>query len=269
MFLEQICISHIGNRANHEDNYLFSGMYITHAVQKEMPVKRFSQCEEKSHGNVRLYAVSDGMGGHNSGEMASYITVSKLAELEKTVQNCTNIKTVVEICQKAITDINYDICAKSRGSSALRGMGATLVLFIICGSECAVINIGDSRAYFFNNTNLSQITKDNTEGQRMFDLKLLTAEELLKFPARKNLSRYIGFDEQGLQLKGDEYFFKSQNGFIILCSDGVSDSLTDSQLENYLKADLNIKTSADNIIKRAVEQKGSDNATIIIVTIKG
>ena len=265
---EQICISHIGNRPNHEDNFLFGGKYITPTEQKAMTEKRSVCRTEKTTSNVRFFAVSDGMGGHNAGEIASLICVTRLAELESTVQNCGSITDVVRLCQKAISEINNEVCAKSNEKSSLKGMGATLVLLVMCGSECAMLNIGDSRAYLFDGLNLTKITKDNTEGQRMLDLKLLSPGEIEKFPARKNLNRYIGFNEPGVQLTADEYFLNLQSEVILLCSDGVSDSLTDDEIKEYLLADPNVEIAANKMINRAIAEDGSDNATAIVVSIK-
>jgi len=268
MHLEQVCVSHIGGRLGHEDNFLLNGGYITPDEQREMAGKRFICRTEKTSANIRFFAVCDGMGGHNAGEVASNICVTRLAKLETAVQNSGSFKNIVEICHKAVSDINSEVCAKGRENSALRGMGSTLVLFVMRGSECAVLNVGDSRAYFFDGANISQITKDHTEGQRMLDLNILAPDELINFPARKNLNRYIGFYEPGFPLKADEFFIKTQNGLILLCSDGVSDSLTNVEIEEYLRAESNIKIAAQNIIERAVAKHDSDNATLIIVPIK-
>ena len=266
MIKEQYCVSHIGGRPDHEDNFLFNGVYITPTEQKGMAWKRFICSSEKTPANVRFFAISDGMGGHSAGEVASRICVVRLAETETAIQNHGDIKEVVEICQKTIAGVNNEVCAKGRENSAFGGMGSTLVLLVMRGSECAVLNIGDSRAYFFDGASLTQITKDHTAGQRMLDLNLLADEDLIHFDTRKNLTRYIGFDEPDLRLEADEYFIKARNGIIILCSDGVSDSLTDAEIEECLGTELNIGTAARNIIDRAVAKQNSDNATVIIVS---
>jgi len=265
MIGEHFCISHIGGRLNYEDNFLFGGKYITPTEQKGMAEKRSVYFADNLSARVRFFAVCDGMGGHNAGEVASYICAARLAKIEVAVQNCGSMKDVVALCQKAISGINNEVCTKSREIPALRGMGTTLVLLVMRGAERAVLNIGDSRAYFFDGAKLTQITKDHTEGRRMLDLNILTREELATFPARKNLNRYIGFDAPGFQFKADEYFIKAKNGIILLCSDGVSDSLTDAEIEEHLRTAPNIKTAAQNIIKRAIAKQDSDNATVIIV----
>lgn len=77
--------------------------------------------------------------------------------------------------------------------------------------ECAILSTDDSRAYFFSNDTLIQITMDHTEGQCMLDLGLLTRKELPGFHARKNLNRYIGYDQNGYILRADEYYLALEN----------------------------------------------------------
>jgi protein phosphatase len=262
------CVSHIGNRPNHEDNFLFDGRFISTPEQGAMPSGVIRACTVPQSG-VQFYAVSDGMGGHNAGEAASLICVSKLAALEPTVQNCASIRDVVSLCQKTIADINAEVCQLSRANASQKGMGATLVLLIFCGSECAALNIGDSRAYFFDGTKLTQITKDNTEGQRMLDLNLLSNNELRAFPARKSLNRYIGFDESNFALTADEYAMSIQTGVYMLCSDGVTDSLADDEIADLLRNGEGIETAGRQIISHAVSSETSDNATVILISAEG
>lgn len=261
------CIFHIGKRPNYEDNFLFAGRHITPDEQKQMPKKRLVCLASDCAKRVMFFAVSDGMGGHNAGEVASLICIEKLAELEMTVQNCLDIKDVVTLCQSAISDINAIVCESSHKDAYLKGMGATLVLLVVCGAEYAILNIGDSRAYHFGGNTLVQITKDNTEGQRMLDLGLLSRKELANFPARKNLSRYIGFNESGLVLQADEYYPALDKGILLLCSDGVSDSLTDNQIEDILCSENDLASVGKKLIETAVAVEQSDNATAILVPI--
>ena len=74
-----ICYFHIGQRPNHEDNFFLNGLYLTPDSQKQMPQKRSGSICDTTRTDVRLFAVSDGMGGHNAGEVASRICVEELA----------------------------------------------------------------------------------------------------------------------------------------------------------------------------------------------
>ena len=149
--------------------------------------------------------------------------MERLSEIENELQSCSSVKEAVKILQGEIAQINRIVSEQGNRSEELRGMGATLVMLIICDSECAIMNIGDSRAYQFDGESLIQLTKDHTEGQRMLDLGLLSRKELAGFPARKNLTRYVGYDQEGYILRADEYYPVWKSGIILLCSDGVTD----------------------------------------------
>ena len=265
-----VCYTHIGKRTSHEDNYLFNGRYLTSDMQNAMLDHRLVCATSDDASRVRYFALSDGMGGHNAGEVASRICVERLASLKNLMQNCSNVKEAVILIQSAIAEINSVVCELSNSCTELNGMGATLVLFVICGSESAVLNVGDSRAYYFdfNNNILSQITKDNTEGQRMLDLGLLTRKELVEFPARKNLSRYIGYGQNGFVLQADVYYPILENGILILCSDGISDSLSDNQIGEILLSISDLERAGKRLIEEAVATRNADNATVILIPIR-
>ena len=147
-------------------------------------------------------------------------------------------------------------------------MGATLVVFVVCGMECAVLNVGDSRAYHFYDGALIQITKDHTEGQRMLDLGLLSRKELLSFPARKNLNRYIGYGQNGYVLRADEYYPVMKNGMVLLCSDGISDFLPSSRIAEILCSDNNLEIVGKQLINEAVAAYNADNTTAILIPLR-
>lgn len=263
------CMTHIGKRLKHEDNFLFDGRFLETYEQNRLSNRQLFCIAETKFPIVNYFAISDGLGGYNAGEVASRICVEKLAGLKNLIQNCSNIKEAVPIFQSAIAEINSVVCEMSRRHTELKGMGATLVLFIVCGTDTAILNIGDSRAYYFDfhNNTLTQITKDNTEGQRMLDLGLLTRKELVEFPARKNLSRYIGYGQSGLVLQADEYYPVLENGILILCSDGISDSLSDNQISEILRSAGDLESAGKRLVEEAASTHNADNATAILVPV--
>lgn len=266
--LSAVCFSHIGKRINHEDNFLINDTYLTSGIQKQMSDNRCFFFNDNTTSNVCLYAISDGMGGHNAGDVASRICVEKLSVAHKELQHLSSIKDVVAYLQAVIAEINETVCDLSRKHDDLKGMGATLVLFVLCEKECAVLNIGDSRAYFFANDKLIQITKDNTEGQRMLDLGLLIRKELSRFPARKNLNRYIGFDQSGYVLQADEYYPAVDDGILILCSDGISDFVSDEKIAEILDLEKNLDIAGKQLINEAVASQNADNATVMLIPLR-
>lgn len=263
-----ICLSHIGKRINHEDNFLINGLYLTPNRQKIMSNKSCCYVIDDNLSRVNLFAISDGMGGHNAGEVASLICVKKLAEAERKLQKCSNIKEAVAFLQSCIAEINSIVCGESYNDEELKGMGATLVIFVIFDNDYAVLNIGDSRAYYFNKNSLIQITKDHTEGQRILDLGLLTRKELINFPARKYLNRYIGYSQNGYVLRAEEYYPILGDDVILLCSDGLSDFLPDNQIFEILCSTNDLEKAGKLLINTAVSSYNADNATIILISLR-
>lgn len=263
-----VCFSHIGKRLNHEDNFLINDNYLTSASQKQMSDNHCCFVSETALSKVRLFAVSDGMGGHNAGEVASRICVEMLALAQNELQQYHSVKEAVAYLQIVIAEVNNTICNLSRKQDELKGMGATIVLFVVCGADYAILNIGDSRAYHFNNDVLIQITKDHTEGQRMLDLGLLTRKELSGFPARKNLNRYIGYGQNGYVLQADEYYPILDNGVMLLCSDGISDYLPDSRISEILHSATNLEGAGKQLINEAVASHNADNATVMLIPLR-
>ncbi len=266
--LSAVCFSHIGKRINHEDNFLINDTFLTSEIQKQMSNNHHFHFSDNITSNICLYAVSDGMGGHNAGEVASRICVEKLASEYKELRHYSTINDVVAYLQTVIAEINDTVCDLSYKNDDLKGMGTTLVLFIVFGNECAVLNIGDSRAYYFADNKLIQITKDNTEGQRMLDLGLLTRKELSEFPARKNLNRYIGFSQSSYVLRADEYYPTLDGGIMILCSDGISDFVSDTRITEILNLEKNLESAGKLLIDEAVASQNSDNATVMLIPLR-
>ena len=263
-----ICYFHIGQRPNHEDNFFLNGLYLTPDSQKQMPQKRSGSICDTTRTDVRLFAVSDGMGGHNAGEVASRICVEELASAYSMLQRTASLQEAVTFLQEVIAQINEKVCEMSHRRTDLKGMGATLVLMVTYGTELAVLNIGDSRAYPFTDDVMTQITKDHTEGQRMLDLGLLTRKELSTFPARKNLSRYIGYGQSGYVLQADEYYPNRKDGIVLLCSDGISDFVPDVRIAEILRAEKNLELVGKQLINEAISSQYADNATVILVPLE-
>ena len=263
-----ICYSHIGKRPTHEDNFLIDGFYLTSDIQKKMSDNRCYFVSKVSLSNIHLYAVSDGMGGHNAGEVASRICVEMLSLAYSKLQHSHSLKEAVTYLQTVIAEINETVCGMSYKQSELKGMGATLVLLLAYKDEYALLNVGDSRAYYFSDTTITQITKDHTEGQRMLDLGLLTRKELSGFPARKNLNRYIGYDQSGYVLQADEYYPVLENGVVLLCSDGISDFLSNAQISEILSTASNLEIAGLQLVNEAVSAPNADNATAILIPLR-
>lgn len=266
--LRAICASGIGMRSTHEDNFLLNGKIMDKKIQKKMSELKIIQYQSVCRKKVNFIAVSDGMGGHNAGEVASNYCMKKIADLEEKAQNCTSLNEVISLIQKEIVHINNSICEYSEEYPELSGMGATLIMLVNYESENAILNIGDSRAYSIGEAGICQISKDHTEGQRMIDLGILTRKEVESFPAKKNLNRYIGYFGRGYQLQADVFYLFPSESLILLCSDGVCDIFDEKKMLDYFCQDEELYDIAKRIVNDACYSKNADNATLIIIKIK-
>ena len=260
-----VCCSHIGGRSNQEDNFLFFSRYLTEEQQRRMPEEKSVLFTADALPPAAYFAVSDGMGGHQGGEVASRACVRGLAALEPAFQSCGSLGEAVELFQEAAANINAAVWEMGEREPSLRGLGATLVMLILYGPEAAVLNIGDSRAYFFDGRTLSQITKDHTEGQRMLDLGLLTRKELAGFPARKHLSRYVGYGQPGFVLRAEEFYLSARPGTFLLCSDGLSDALPHSRILEILLQAQEPEQAGRRLVAEAAAVSDADNITALLV----
>ena len=182
--------SHIGNsRKNQEDNYFIGrGKYLSPADRDKMSEER--KCKVDSRiAEQFCCCVSDGMGGHSSGEVASFLTAKYIDENYDEIVN-ENIKSEQYI-KEFVKNLNEGVCSKSKSDSALIDMGATLCGVLSVEHKTYCFNVGDSRLYQYTNGILKQVTVDNTEGQRLLDLGLLTEEEVKTFPKRIRVSKYV------------------------------------------------------------------------------
>lgn len=251
--------SHIGNsRENHEDNYLLGKQYLLPEQVKQMSQLRKLVTSHLELNDSFCVAVSDGMGGYECGEVASLLTVQYLAS--------HSISTVDDI-KSCILDLNNYVCTEARKNVETQNMGATLCGVLSTGNQTYCFNVGDSRLYQYSNGILKQVTVDNTEGQRLLDLGLLTEKEVKTFPKRKAIYKYIGKD---VELVPDIYEINDieKGTMLLLCSDGLSDVLDLEEIQDILSKQF-IKTEDKGkfLVEMAVERKpdAGDNITLIII----
>jgi protein phosphatase len=215
-----------------------------------------------------LFIVADGMGGHQKGEMASCLAARTsagyiLADVYLpylTNQNQTaNQQPINDILIAAIEKANEAVQTKVPEG------GTTLTVALVMGHTAYIGHVGDTRAYWFNQSQFKQITKDHSLVQRLVELGQETAEGALVHPQRNVLYRAIG---QGGPTEVDTYFQPLPPGSsLLLCSDGLWGPVKDNLLRQILDNSPTPQEACYRLIATANDNGGEDNITAIVVTM--
>lgn len=232
----------------------------------ESDVGRIRQQNEDSFiADPRLFVVADGMGGHNAGEVASAIAVRTM--LDAAGDGFTDHETFVA----AVRAANAAIHDAADGLSEQRGMGTTLTavapLRLGAGEPPAlsITNVGDSRTYVFRDGELRQLSVDHSYVQELLSEGLVTAEEARVHPRRNIVTRALGIDGS---VSPDAWVIPLVVGDrFLLCSDGLVDEVTDSNIAAVLRSVTDPNRAASELVAAANRNGGRDNVTVIVVDV--
>ena len=214
-----------------------------------------------------VYILCDGVGGNNSGEVASRKTVSGIAEYvsDNPLDDVNTFRTVKTYFNNCLQKINYEILKESRSSDENRGMATTLVLTYFKGSRVYAMNVGDSRAYILRNGKLKQITEDHTYVNSLVKAGVITEAEAEGHANRNMITRAVGAD-YGVQ--PDFFTCKIKEGDIIMmCSDGLYDEVPEGVITELLLQDKGMTDIASDLVDMANENGGADNITVIALKV--
>ncbi len=211
----------------------------------------------------RVFVVADGMGGHAAGEVASTITIETLGELAK--RSTLTRDDLVE----ALRESNARILRSVARHPEQTGMGTTVAGLTIVstgGSDhWAVFNIGDSRVYRVIDGRLNSITVDHSEVRELIDSGVITETEALRHPLRNVVTRSLGSEAMPTP---DIWVFPPHPGErFVICSDGLSNELSDEQILAVVTAHDEPQEAAEALARAAVEAGGRDNVSVIVVAL--
>ena len=211
-------------------------------------------------GNLpNLFAVADGMGGHNAGDYASAHAVQTLASQIQADADFNPIKVI----RHAIEAANTEIIDQAQRDEGLRGMGTTMVVATIVGNYAYVANVGDSRLYVVQGQ-IRQVTRDHSLVQEMVRLGEINAEEARNHPDKNIITRALGAEKT---VDVDFFDLKLEPGnTILMCSDGLSNMVEDRKMEEIItNPDKDITWKGDTLIREANQNGGKDNIAVILI----
>ena len=221
--------------------------------------------EDSALTSKSLIAVADGMGGHAGGEVASYVAITTLRDLAPSfAHNDIDSDSADDLFAAAVEEIDKTLAWTATERPELSGLGTTLSALLLHGETVAMAHIGDSRIYRLRGNSIEQLTKDQTVIQQLLDSGSITLDEVANHPQRSVLTHVLMGD--GTALSGlTVYEVKPQDRFI-LCSDGLSNVLTEKEIKALVK-DKARTFAVDALIEAAYAKGAPDNVTVIVAEV--
>ena len=217
-----------------------------------------SHNEDSFLAQAPTFAVCDGMGGHAAGEIASSIAVATIAEHAPSHADDLLLGAAVESANAAV----IEGAAVGKGKV---GMGCTASAVSIELDKMAVAHVGDSRVYLLHNGALVRLTHDHSYVEELVDAGEITADEARVHPSRSVITRALGSDPD---MYADHFTIDVSAGDrVLLCSDGLSSMVEDSQIEAIAVSSPTPQAAVDNLVAAALQEGGHDNVTVVIVDV--
>jgi serine/threonine protein phosphatase PrpC len=208
-----------------------------------------------------LFIVADGMGGHAAGEIASQIAVVSVRHSLQT----TDKKLPLEQLKQALKEANQAVAKAANDNTAYKGMGTTLTVLFLDQQQAYFAHVGDSRIYRLGDKQLEQLSDDHSLSAEQLRRGLISVEEERKSNFGNILLQAIGVSEElDICLR---HFPLTVGERFLLCSDGLSNMLTDAEIEQILRQTGNLGRLCEQLIDRAIAAGGKDNITAIVVQI--
>jgi serine/threonine protein phosphatase PrpC len=205
-----------------------------------------------------LFAVCDGMGGHAAGEVASSIAVQTIGAQAPIHADDILLGAAVEAANAAV--IEGAVTGKGKP-----GMGCTASCVLIENNKMAIAHVGDSRIYLLHHGTLVRLTHDHSYVEELVDAGEITADEARVHPSRSIITRALGSDPD---MYADHFTLDVSTGDrLIVCSDGLSSMVEDSEIEAIAVSSVTPQSAADNLTSAALSAGGHDNITVIVVDV--
>ena len=221
----------------------------------------------KNASDEYLMVVADGMGGHRKGEVASSIAVSRLGKRFNDTPSIGTKLDAVNWLNDNINEINREILEYGETNVDSKGLGTTVVVALLTKSYLIFGNIGDSSGYVMKNNKLHKVTKAHTLVNLLVEAGNITEEEAKTHPKKNILMKALGVSEK---CELDIFDVDIESDSILLCSDGLTNMLSDEQIEKVLlDEEMDIDEKVDKLIKKCNARGGNDNISIAYLNRNG
>ena len=255
-------------RPTNEDQFLATELTKSMRVwQTSLQGPKVQVGEERAH----LFLVADGMGGHRAGERASMLAAMAIEHFTLNSfkwffgSDGGEAKKVLAQFQSALTQADAAIVEEAADKPELRGMGTTLTMAFQVGTQLCVVHVGDSRAYLFRDHELRQLTRDHTVVADLVRSGAIQPDEAANHRMRHVITNVIGGPEAGVKVEA--HAFQIQSGDrLLLCSDGLTESLTDDEIAATLDKGTDVEAAAKELLAQAMAGPATDNITLVVAS---
>lgn len=209
-----------------------------------------------------MFAVADGMGGHQAGEVASSLALSVVSQY---IEDNIGLISGEKLVEKAASAANAVLYTKASSSAKFRQMGTTLTLLYREGDTAYLAHVGDSRAYLYREAGLKRITRDHSLVATLVEEGEITEEQALTHPQRNIILRALGLEPQ---VEIDVSAVRIQPGDVfLLASDGLTGLVRDAAIARILATEGGPTEWARLLVDAALEAGGTDNVSVVLVRI--
>jgi PPM family protein phosphatase len=213
--------------------------------------------EDSHYARAPLFAVADGMGGAQAGEIASRIAVETIGA--DAGAGPGDLAKIVQTANERIHEL-------SRSDERRAGMGTTMTVVLVGEEEIHVAHVGDSRAYLWRGGQLERLTRDHSLVDELVRQGKLTPEEAQEHPQRSVITRAVG-PEARVEVDTDTWQAKAGDVFLI-CSDGLTTMIGEPAIEQILEGAPTLEDAGHQLIDAANDAGGRDNITVVLFRLE-
>ena len=261
-------VTHCGKvRKSNEDQFLIAELSKAMRVwQTSLPEPKLQVGEERAH----LFLVADGMGGHQAGERASARAVAAIENFTLNTfrwffaTDGAGAQKVLTQFQTALQQADASIAEEASAHPELKGMGTTVTMAFQLGAQVCLVHVGDSRAYAFRGGALHQLTQDHTLVGDLVRSGSLREDQVAAHPFRHVITNVVGGPNVGVKVQARAFEMHAGDR-LLLCSDGLTEMVTDDAIAAVLDAEQEPEAAATTLLKQALDGGGRDNITVLIV----
>ncbi len=208
------------------------------------------------------FIIADGMGGHNSGEVASKAAVDSASKyILESPKVLSEAEDILQVIKEVMEDANKYVFKKSLESEVDFGMGTTLIVAVVHDKKLFIGHVGDSRVYMLRDHGIDRLTEDHSFIEELIKNGTLTREEAENHPNKNVITRALGCAEN---IQIDTYSYDLRDDDIcIMCTDGLTNMLSEAEIKEIIEVNEDLELTCEKLVAEANKKGGEDNITVI------